>query len=218
MNSLYMRRPGDMIAHYRVQRWLGAGAEGCVYIVRDMRDGALRTLKLLRGRNMVSDARHTAAAYRRLASVGSVKRFVEWGVLTGQRGVGERPWLTFHYIRGQTLSDHIDHGRVRDPLAVLRAVCDALVPVHRLGMAVGDFDRERNLLIEHGTRLIRFCDLDAGTPGFAPPTQQDDLDELLRLARRLGRCSSGAISGRFLGRLAFVRSVGDAQQVLHKVA
>ena len=216
MSVLYSRQPGDLIAHYRVRRWLGAGAEGSVYLVTDLRDGALRTLKVLRGRNMAVEARHTARYFRRLASCESVKRFVEWGVLTGQRGVGARPWLAFDYIRGRTLADCIEGGRVKSPLVVLRAVCEALAPIHRLGLAVGDFDRERNLLIERGTGLIRFCDLDAGTPLAPAPTRADDLAELLRLARRLRRCGGRAISPPLLDRLSRARSVTDAHGTLQR--
>lgn len=218
MNSNYLREPGDLIAHYRIRRWLGAGAEGSVYVARDLRDGTLRTIKVLRGRNMVAEARHTVALYRRLAMVDSVKRFVEWGVLSGQWGVGERPWLAFSFIRGLCLADSIEAGQIKNPLAVLRAVCDALAPIHHLGLAVGDFDEGRNLIRENVTRKIRFCDLDAGTPGFAAPTCEDDLEELVRLARRLNRSCDRAISGSVLFQLSSVRSVIEARQVLGETA
>jgi len=187
MNSLYERQPGDLIAHYRIQRWLGAGAEGSVYLVRDLRDGTLRTIKVLRGRNRLAEAEHTVAHYRKLASAPSLKRFREWGVLEGQCGVGDRPWMSFDYIRGETLAKQIDERRAREPLRVLIAVCEALVPIHRRGLAIGDFDRERNLLVEKATGRIKFCDLDAGGPDESPPREADDVQELLRLARRMWR-------------------------------
>jgi serine/threonine protein kinase len=187
MSGEYLRQGGDLVAHYRVRRLLGSGMEGNVYLVNDMRDGALRTLKILRGRNMEADAGHTAAYYCKLAQVSSLKRFREWGVLTGQRGVGARPWLAFDYIVGETLARRIEERRIADPLRVLMAVCAALAPIHRRGFAIGDFDRERNILIERGTGLIRFCDLDAGGPTEPAPRQEDDMQELLRLARRMWR-------------------------------
>ena len=116
MSALYLRQPGDLIAHYRIRRWLGAGAEGSVYLVTDLRDGALRTLKVLRGRNMLADAEHTAAHYRKLATVPTLKMFREWGVMTGQRGVGFRAWMCFDFIRGETLASRIEKRRVRSPL------------------------------------------------------------------------------------------------------
>ena len=97
MSALRPKR-GDVIAHYRALKLLGAGMEGNVYLVTDLRDGALRTLKILRGRDMVAEAKHTATYYRNLASIRSIKRFREWGVLTGQPAVGLRPWLAFDYI------------------------------------------------------------------------------------------------------------------------
>lgn len=192
MGGLYLHQRGDLIAHYRVQRLLGAGMEGNVYLVKDVLDGALRTVKVLRGRNMVAEAEHTAAHYRRLATVASLKRFREWGVLTGQRGVGARPWLAFDYLAGETLAKRIKERRIGDPLRVLIAVCAALAPIHRRGFAVGDFDRGRNILLERETSLMKFCDLDAGTPEEPPPGRNDDVQELLSLARLLygGRISA----------------------------
>jgi hypothetical protein len=161
--------------------------EGNVYLVIDSRNGALRTVKILRGRNMVVEAEHTVAHYRKLASVSAIKRFRDWGVLDGQAGVGNRPWLAFDYIVGETLAKRIEGRRIGDPMHVLVAVCAALAPIHRRGFAIGDFDRERNLLVERTTGLIRFCDLDAGGPAEAPPEPEDDLQELLRLAGRMWR-------------------------------
>ncbi len=187
MTAVLLKQRGDQISHYRLQRLLGAGCEGDVYLAVDMRSAALRTVKVLRGRNMMADAQHTAAHYRRLASIPTVKRFREWGVLTGQLGVGVRPWLAFDYIRGETLAKRIEERRIRNLLGILIAVCDALRPVHQRGYAIGDFDLDRNLLVERGTGLIRFCDLDAGGPREPLPTVAADGDELEGLARRLWR-------------------------------
>lgn len=187
MTAVFLKEPGDHIGHYRVRRFLGAGCEGQVYLAVDLRDGALRTVKLFSGRDMVRDARHTAAHYRKLASVVTLKRFLEWGVLPQQRGVGDRPWLAFDYIRGETLASRIAERRIGDPLRVLIKVCDALSPLHRRGVAIGDFDRERNLLVQRGTGLVLFCDLDAGSLEARSPGLEEDREELLRLARKLWR-------------------------------
>lgn len=217
MAGLYLHQRGDLIADYRVQRLLGAGMEGNVYLVNDLRDGALRTVKVLRGRNMVADAEHTAAHYRRLAAVASIKRFREWGVLTGQRGVGVRPWLSFDYVPGETLAKRIDEQRISDPLRVLAAVCAALAPIHQLGLAIGDFDRERNLLIERATGLIRFCDLDAGGPYEALPRKEDDLKELLALARRMWHSKGLPPRADVCAALASSTSVVQASQWLRRL-
>ena len=218
MSALYLRQPGDLIAHYRVRRWLGAGAEGSVYLVTDLRDGALRTLKVFRGRNILDDAEHTAAHYRKLAAVPTLKMFREWGVITGQRGVGLRAWMCFDFIRGETLASRIEKRRVRSPLHVLTAVCEALAPIHRRGFAIGDFDRERNILVERGTGLIRFCDLDAGGPDESPPKYEDDVQELLRLARRLCRTAGLSVSRDVLTTIASSSSAMQIGRRLRRLA
>ena len=182
MAGEYLRSPGDIVGPFRIGRQIGAGMEGTVYLVSDIRNGSLGTLKLLRGRNMIEQAEHTARYYRRLHGIGSIKRFREWGVVSGERGVGERPWLAFDYIPGESLAQKIAARRIGDALNVLIKICDALLPVHRGGFAIGDFDHGRNVIVERGTGLIKFCDLDAGTPDQAPPSAAEDLSELLACA------------------------------------
>jgi hypothetical protein len=70
------------------------------------------------------------------------------------------------------------------------------------------------LLMERGTNLIRFCDLDAGTPGFAPPTQEDDMSELLRLARRLKRRDGTTLSNRLLHQLSSAQRIDEVRRAL----
>jgi hypothetical protein len=136
---------------------------------------------------MVGDAAHTAQHLQRFAAIGSVKRFREWGVLERQSGVGRRPWLAWEYVEGHTVARLVAEGRVHDPLDLLCRICEALLPVHRAGLSIGDFDRGRNLLIQTKTRLVKFCDLDAGTPLQDAPGQAEDMDEMLRLARAMWR-------------------------------
>lgn len=186
-HRLYARVPGDQIGPYEVKRLLGHGCEGHVYLVTDIRDRSFKTLKLLRGRNMAREVEHIASHYHRLRAVPSVKQFIEWGILKRQAGVGDRPWLAFDYVDGATLYELVNSGRIACSLCVLMRVARALQPLHRRRIAIGDFDRGRNVLVERGTGRIVFCDLDAGEVGEPPLALEEDIGELARLALRLRR-------------------------------
>lgn len=181
------RMRGDEIGPYVVKQLLGHGCEGHVYLAIDRRDQSLKTLKLLRGRNMGPGAEHLARHYQRLRAIPSVKRFIEWGILKHQAGVGERPWLAFDYVEGATLYELVHNKRIACPLCVLVQVARALQPLHRRRIALGDFDRGRNVLVERLTGRIVFCDLDAGEIGEPPLGLDEDLGELARLALQMRR-------------------------------
>jgi hypothetical protein len=86
------------------------------------------------------------------------------------------------------------------PGALIKMVCHALVSVHRTGLAIGDFDSGRNILIERRTQRIVFCDLDWSFPGKPNGDQHEDLVELHKLAGRIYR-AHGAKPPGFLRRL-----------------
>jgi serine/threonine protein kinase len=198
----YLKQPGDEIGQYRITGQLGRGDEADVYRVIDQRNGAVRSLKLLRGRAAVTheEAKRAAAYYQRLAHCRHVKRYRHMGVLPAQRGVGDRPYLVFDYIEGQTIERHLTRTSRLPPGTLIKMVCHALVSVQRTGLAIGDFDGGRNILIERRTQRIVFCDLDWSLPGQPIGDQHEDLAELHKLAGRIYRAHS-AKPPAFLRRL-----------------
>lgn len=182
---------GDRIGdEFIVQRKLGQGVEAVVYLVRDRRDGQMRTLKLFRRTNMMAEVEHTFRHWQQYAGLDCVKQCLEWGVLRGQRRVSERPWMLMEYIPGTTLAEKIERGHIRDPTMLAIRLLEAIVPLHARGIGLGDLDRGRNVVIVRGTGnlgQIVFIDVDAGTPGHAPPEIYEDLLEVLWLARKCAR-------------------------------
>lgn len=157
---------------------------------------------------MVSEAEHIAAHYKRLRPFPCVKRLVEWGILTGQVGVGQRPWLAFDYVEGCTLYELTKTGRIGCPICILIQVAQAVEPLHQQRIALGDFDKGRNVLIEKGTGRVVFCDLDAGEIGKRPLPLSADLEELALLADQL--LGSGGAEG---DRAFLVRTISKAQSI-----
>lgn len=190
MSDLNHWSRGDRIGEFMIQSELGRGYEGVVFVVTDLRPGQnrkFRTLKLFRGANAIEDVRHTIEHWQRFQGIGSVKSLVEWGIAEGHRRVSQRPWVVFDYVRGNTLADAIRFGRIRDPVQSTMALLQALVPVHRQGLAIGDHDRGRNVIIEYGTARYVFVDMDAGGPTEPAPGQEDDVEEVTKLARLMWR-------------------------------
>ena len=183
---------GDRIGPYIVERTAGAGYEGLVLVVEDARVSrgadAWRTLKLYRRTNVLDEVRHTVEHWRRFEGLPQVKALHEWSVLPGQRRVSERPYAVFDFIRGVTLYEKIRLGHIRDPVALAVKLLLMLAPLHSRKLSVGDADHGRNLIVERNTGRIVVVDLDAGTPGHPPPDIWEDLQEVLRLARKCAQC------------------------------
>lgn len=187
MGDLNNWAKGDRIGGFVVQHQLGSGYEAVVYLVRDERNGQLRTLKLFRRSNTLADVLHTYQHWQRYAGLSTVKQCLEWGVLRGQRRVSERPWMLLEYIPGSTLAQKIEHGRIRDPTALVIQLLKALEPIHLRGLGIGDMDKGRNVVVGRTSSpwgQMAFIDLDAGTPGYPPPDIYEDLLEVLWLARK----------------------------------
>ena len=178
---------GDRIGNFTVQRLLGRGFEAVVYLVRDGRDGKLRTLKLFKRTNILADVEHTFRHWQRYVGLGGVKQCLELGALKGQRRGSTRPWLLGTYTPGMTLAEKIERGRIHNPMALTIHLLEAMAPIHARRLGLGDLDKGRNIIVERGTgelgRLV-FIDLDAGSPGYPPPHIYEDLLEVLWLARR----------------------------------
>lgn len=218
MGDLNHWAKGDRIGNFSIQRKLGSGYEAVVYLVRDERDCQLRTLKLFKRANILADVQHTYRHWMQYAGLANVKQCLEWGVLRGQRRVSERPWMLLEYVPGETLAVKIERGQIRDPTALVIQLLQVMAPIHERGLGLGDLDKGRNVIVEQGSgnlgRMV-FIDLDAGTPGHAPPEIYEDLLEVLWLARK---CSRGKLPGNLVKVLTEVPNASVALQAIEQTA
>ncbi|MCR9246830.1 MAG: serine/threonine protein kinase [bacterium] len=104
---------GTLFGEFELQRELGRGGMGIVYLARQQRAGEERlvALKIIRDRGLMSDRAHErfrreAAASFRLDDPGLCPVF-DAGEVDGV------PWLAMRYVPGQTLADHIAAARGR---------------------------------------------------------------------------------------------------------
>jgi hypothetical protein len=216
MQIQYLKRVGDVIGRYRITDYVGRGYESDVYRVKDMEFGTERSLKLLRGRGttVLAEAESAAEFYRRLSRCAHVKRYRHMGTLKAQSGVGMRPYLVFDYVHGVTVEQHLSTAARLAPGFLLAAICKATARIHRTGLAVGDFHRGRNVLIESVTGRAIFCDLDWGMPGMPNTNQEDDLIELRKLGRWIFKSAGVAPRHEVLSILQNASTVAEASRLM----
>ncbi|HEY0255759.1 MAG TPA: serine/threonine-protein kinase, partial [Kofleriaceae bacterium] len=165
---------------YRIERVLGEGGMGTVYVARDLRLDRDVALKLAHERSPQALARSTreALVLARLSHPNVVAIY--------QVGVYDQ-WLyvAMEYVRGMTARAWTAEPRtVREILAVYIAVGEGLAAAHRAGVVHHDFKPDNVIVGDDGrARVLDFglartaTDSErgnriAGTPGYMAPEQQ----------------------------------------------
>jgi serine/threonine protein kinase len=178
------REDPRVVGPYRLQRRLGTGGMGVVYLGSDRR-GQKVALKLIRA-ELAEDqefrtrfAREVAAAAR--IRGGCIARLVASDI------DAERPWLATSYVPGPSLYKRVgDEGPLPWPevAAIGAALADGLVHVHQAGVVHRDLKPSNILLSPKGPRIIDFgiawstgastlthVGTAVGSPGFLAPEQ-----------------------------------------------
>jgi hypothetical protein len=164
--------PGDMLANrYRIQRLLGKGGMGAVYLAHDEVLGDVVALKLISSAwaadeaAMVERFKREAAAARKVSSPNVIRI----------HDLGEaRPgmlYLSMEYVQGRTLADVITARGlvpVADCLDILGQVCVGLEAAHQAGVIHRDL-KPGNVLVgeRNAVKIIDF--------GLAKATAADGL-------------------------------------------
>jgi WD40 repeat protein/serine/threonine protein kinase len=120
--------PEDRIAHYRVLRQIGSGAQGTVYLAEDMRLHRQVALKVLDSNRVIDPT--LLDRFRREAEITS--RLDNPGICavydSGQdRGVF---WIAMRYVEGESLSAMISTAKEPDPTATT-SIFESLESVDR---------------------------------------------------------------------------------------
>jgi hypothetical protein len=149
--------PGDRVGPYRIDRVLGAGGMGIVYLAEDTRLGRRVALKALP--DQATDDETRRARLRREARAAA--SLVHPGIATVYtlEEIDGRVYIATEYLPGGTLRDELAHG----PLAIARALdtaiglADALEAAHRQGVVHRDVKPENVMRDASGaTRIVDF--------------------------------------------------------------
>ena len=160
--------PGQVLAQrYRVQRLLGKGGMGAVYLADDEVLGELVALKVISSafavdeQAMIARFRREAAAARKVSSP-SVIRIHDLGEA--------RPgllYLSMEYFAGRTLTEMIAQRGIvpiKDVQDILQQVCNGLEAAHQAGVIHRDLKPSNVLVGERGT--VKLIDFGLATTGF----------------------------------------------------
>jgi len=179
--------PGAGVGPYRLERCLGRGATGQVWLARHAASGQRVALKLLSGVQPLQAAArarfsHEAQSIRRLAHPGIVALLDE-GEDRGQR------YLAMEFIDGPDLSAHTAPARWLPPPEVLglgAQAAEALAHAHRHGVVHRDV-KPANLIHHAASGTLKLADF-----GVA------------RLAMQGGAAAQATRSGLLLGTVAYM--------------
>jgi WD40 repeat protein/serine/threonine protein kinase len=149
--------PDMMVDHFRVQRHLGSGGMGQVWLARDTKLGRRVALKLVRP-ELLGSEELKQAFYREARTTA---RFNHPNIVAIY-AVGEfhdAPYVALEYVEGETLRDRLEE-RPLSQAEALRfgiAIADGLAEAHRHGVLHRDLKPENTLIGRDGrVRLVDF--------------------------------------------------------------
>ncbi|MET9218725.1 PQQ-binding-like beta-propeller repeat protein [Streptomyces sp. NPDC003300] len=174
----------EQIGGHRLLARLGAGGMGVVYLGRSP-GGRAVAVKVVKA-GFARDARYRARFRREVAAARTVTGAFTAPLLDADADAAV-PWLVTEYLPGLSLREAVGAYGGLPPAAVrllAAALAEALVDIHRAGLAHRDLKPENIMLTAGGPRVIDFgiarpdgaTSITApgallGTPGFMSPEQ-----------------------------------------------
>ncbi|HKQ73411.1 MAG TPA: protein kinase [Blastocatellia bacterium] len=145
---------GRMISHYRVERQLGVGGMGVVYLARDTKLGRPVALKLLLSR-LTSDTnrvRRFQQEARAASALNHPNILTIYEVGQTPEQAGGAYFIATEFIDGQTLRARMASGGMRlgAALDLLIGTADALAAAHEAGIVHRDIKPENIMLRRDG--------------------------------------------------------------------
>ncbi len=145
---------GQMISHYQIERRLGAGGMGVVYLARDTRLGRPVALKLLRASLTQDPAR--VRRFRQEARAASALNHPNiitiYDVGQADAEMGGEQFIAAEFVDGRTLREHYRQGpmTLSAALDVLIQTTAALAAAHEAGIIHRDIKPENIMLRPDG--------------------------------------------------------------------
>ncbi len=142
--------PGDNLAHYEIQRLIGKGGMGEVYLARDLILNRNIALKLLPSEYTQDEKR--LRRFRREAETVSALNHPNIITIHELGSVDDQQFISTELIEGETLRRHISRGPISlaDALDVAIQIASALGAAHRAGIVHRDIKPENIMLRPDG--------------------------------------------------------------------
>ncbi|MEZ6058049.1 MAG: bifunctional serine/threonine-protein kinase/formylglycine-generating enzyme family protein [Planctomycetaceae bacterium] len=150
---------GSQFGNYRIERLLGRGGMGTVYLAEDLKLKRLVALKL------VNPSRLTAAEKQRLLNEATAAAAVSvnaphLATVFQCDEVDGIPFISFQYFAGKTLDEMLRKCRNFSAVEVCRIgqqICEGLTTIHDAGLVHRDL-KPQNILLEESTNEVRILD------------------------------------------------------------
>ena len=178
-----MFEPGTQVGRYEIQRRLGRGGMGAVYVAHDPVLGRMVAIKVFAGDLDLPDARERFSREARAAAALSHPNIVtvyDFGEYDSQ------PFIVMEYVAGETLASFIRRKNpvtLADKLRWMEELCAGAGYAHQMQLVHRDI-KPANLMIDRSGRLkildfgiARMLGLASntsvmiGTPGYMAPEQ-----------------------------------------------
>src|SRR5947209_1397409 len=148
---------GKAIGRYIIERQLGAGGMGEVYLARDTQLDRLVALKILPA-EMALDKQRMNRFIQEAKTASSLNQA---NILTVFE-IGETDsahFIATEFIDGETLRQHIAHKRpaLREALDIAMQVASALAAAHKAGIVHRDIKPE-NIMVRHDDAVVKVLD------------------------------------------------------------
>ena len=195
MGAHHWLESGDLFANrYRIERTVGGGGMGTVYLAHDEQDGTVCALKLMQETDSDEQSRlrfeREAEVLAKLSHPGIVRYF---GHGYGPEGT---PYLAMEWLDGEDLAQRLRRQSlsVSESVSLVAAALDALAHAHRAGVIHRDI-KPANLFLMGGAKgALKLIDFGVarlaggsgrtrtgavlGTPAYMSPEQIRGLREL----------------------------------------
>ncbi len=146
---------GTTIGNYIVQRKVGSGAMGSVYLGEHPEIGKRVAIKVLAG-HLTEDAHMVERFQIEARAIGllehpNIVEMYDFGVLPDGRS-----YYTMEYLQGETLSQRMKRGnfKLRELYFIVEQICDALYVVHEKGIIHRDMKPSNVFLARKGMRTV----------------------------------------------------------------
>jgi serine/threonine-protein kinase len=169
--------PGRMIGEYRIERRLGAGGMGVVYLARDTQLGRPVALKLLRA-GLTQDAtrvRRFRQEARAASALNHPNIITIYEVGQADAAAGGAHFIAAEFVDGRTLREQCQSGGMTlgTALEVLIQITGALATAHEAGIVHRDIKPENVMLRRDGiAKVLDFGLAKLTEQAMRPPTAE----------------------------------------------
>lgn len=146
-------KPGQRFAEYTIERPIGVGGMGAVYVARQERPNRTVALKVIRSglatQALARRFEHEAEMLGRLQHPGIAQIYAA-GVAQSEHG--PRPYIAMELVEGQSLTEYAEARLLRVPerLVLIARVCDAVHHAHQRGIIHRDLKPANILVTDSG--------------------------------------------------------------------